>query len=244
MRDVASSPKPLEYGVPQGTVLGPLLFSLYFAPLEDVIKAHGINGMMFADDTQLYLSINCITNRTAILTKLELCVNDILIWCNKNKLACNPSKTEIVHLSSRFKHCELIPSISINNTLIAPVPTARDLGITVDNHLTLNSHINNICKRGSLAIRNIGRIRKYLNQADCEKLVHSFVTSRLDSCNSILCGLPESQISKLQRIQNTAARLVTKTKKSDHITPVLRQLHWLPISSRIQYKISYHIQGS
>ena len=83
-RDVASSPKPLEYGVPQGTVLGPLLFSLYFAPLEDVIKAHGINDMMFADDTQLYLSINCITNRTGILTKLELCVSDILIWCNKN----------------------------------------------------------------------------------------------------------------------------------------------------------------
>ena len=105
VRDVASSPKPLEYGVLQGTVLGPLLFYLNFAPLEDMIKAHGINGMMFADDTQLYLSINCITNRTAILTKLELWVNDILIWCNKNKLACNPSKTEIVHLSSRFKHC-------------------------------------------------------------------------------------------------------------------------------------------
>ena len=237
VRDVVSTAKPLQYGVPQGSVLGPLLFSLYFAPLEDVIKAHGIKCMMFADDTQLYLSISRTTNRTAILTKLELCVKDILIWCTKNKLACNPSKTEIAHLSSRFKHCELIPSISINNISIEPVPVARDLGITVDSHLTLNSHINSICKGCCLAIRNISRIRKYLNQADCEKLVHSFVTSRLDSCNSILYSLPESQLSKLQRIQNIAARLVTKTKKSDHITPVLRHLHWLPISYRIQYKI-------
>ena len=121
--------------------------------------------------------------------------------------------------------------------MIVPVPVARDLGITLNKHLTLHQHINNVSKSGSYAIRNIGRIRKYLNNEDCEKLVHAFVTSRLDCCNSILYGLPDSELAKLQRIQNTAARLVVRLKKSDHITPVLQKLHWLPVKSRINYKI-------
>lgn len=68
-------------------------------------------------------------------------------------------------------------------------------------------------------------------------MVHAFITSRLDSCNSILYGLPEAELSKLQRIQNTAARLVARVKKSDHISPVLHNLHWLPVRSRIVFKI-------
>ena len=92
----------------------------------------------------------------------------------------------------------------------------------------MTHHINNVCKSASHAIRNIGRIRKYLGKGDCEKLIHAFATFRLDCCNSILYGLPMSELSKLQRLQNTAA---------DHITPVLRNLHWLPVQSRITYKI-------
>jgi hypothetical protein len=198
---------------------------------------HGTDCMMYADNTQLYVSIDSLGNRSATAAKLELCVKDILIWCTANKLTCNPSKTEIVHLSSRFKHHELMSGIFIDDSIITPVPVARDLGIALDSHLKMNTHINNTCKAASFAIRNIGRIRSYLNQEHCEKLVHAFITSRLDSCNSILFGLPDTEISKLQRIQNTAARLVNRSKKSEHITPILRKLHWLPIKLRINYKI-------
>ena len=236
VRNTVSSNRRLQHGVPQGSVLGPLLFSLYFAPLEDLIREHGIDCMMYADDTQLYVTVNSM-DRPSALSKLELCVKDVLIWCTANKLACNPSKTEIVHLSSRFTQCDPLPDISVNGVAITPAPVARDLGIALDSHLKFNSHINNICKSASLAIRNIGRIRKYLCQADCEKLVHAFITSRLDCCNSILSGLPDSELDKLQRLQNTAARLVAREKKQDHITPLLRKLHWLPILSRISYKI-------
>ena len=117
------------------------------------------------------------------------------------------------------------------------IPAARDLGTILDSHLKLNAHVNNICKTAHYTIRSISRIQKYLSQKDCEKLIHAFVTSRLDSCNSILYDLPEYSLSKLQRIQNTAARLVFKTKKSDHITPVLAALHWLPIKYIIVFKI-------
>ena len=99
------------------------------------------------------------------------------------------------------------------------------------------SQINSISKSGTFALRNIGRISKYLSPADHEKLVHAFITSRLDSWNSLLFGLPVTHLNKLQRLQNSAARLITRTKKDQHITPVLHSLHWLPVTSRITYKL-------
>ena len=114
---------------------------------------------------------------------------------------------------------------------------ARNLGVIFDSRLTNFSHINSICRSASLALRNIGRVRKHLNQANTEHLVRAFITSRLDYCNSLLCGLPAKEINKLQRLQNSAARLVTKCKLREHITPILKELHWLPVDHRIIFKV-------
>ena len=106
----------------------------------------------------------------------------------------------MIHFCSRFTEArEDIGSISINGTKVIPVSSARNLGVVFDKFLDFSSHINAICKSATFSIRNIGRLRKYLNQADTERLVHAFVTSKLDSCNSILFGLPSYQIEKLQR---------------------------------------------
>ena len=235
--DSLSSEKKLLSGVPQGSVLGPILFSLFFGPLEDVILAHGLKVMVYADDTQLYISIGSYKDRPVALAKLELCIKDILVWCISNGLACNPGKTEIVHFLSRFSSSSTMRGININGISISPSSDARNLGVTVDSHLQMTKHVNNICKSAFLAIRNIGRIRKYLDRENCERLVHAFVTSKLDSCNSLLVGLPNSEIEKLQRVQNSAARLIMGTKRGEHITPVLYHLHWLPITCRIDFKI-------
>ena len=99
------------------------------------------------------------------------------------------------------------------------------------------SHINNICSSSFYYLYNICRIRKYLSRQSAISLIHAFITSKLDYCNSLLYGLPTIYINKLQRVQNAAARLVTNTPRICHITPILEDLHWLPIKYRTQFKI-------
>ena len=115
--------------------------------------------------------------------------------------------------------------------------SARNLGVKFDKHLTLNSYINDTCRAASFALHKIGIIRQFINRNSTERLVHAHVMSLIDFCNSILYGLPDMQINKFQRIQNSAARLVTHAQKHDHITPILYELHWLPIKVHVQYKI-------
>ena len=91
------------------------------------------------------------------------------------------------------------------------------------------SRVSNLCKSASFALKRIGDIRQYLDQPSTEKLIHAFVSSILDYCNSLLYGLPDKEVSKLQ--------LVTKTRRVDHITPILRKLHWLSVRKRSIFKI-------
>ena len=107
----------------------------------------------------------------------------------------------------------------------------------MDCHLSMDAHIKAICKKSYFHLRNLSKIRRYLSKDAQHKIVHAFISSNLDCNNALLYGLPKYQTDKLQRIQNSSARLVTRTKKQDHITPVLKSLHWLPVQSRIIYKI-------
>ena len=107
----------------------------------------------------------------------------------------------------------------------------------LDRHLDMRTHINQLCRSASFSLRRVGQVRRYLDTATMEKLTHALITCKLDQCNSLLYGLPDKDISKIQRIQNSAARLVTGTKRREHITSVLQNLHWLPIKKRIIYKI-------
>jgi hypothetical protein len=231
-----SGSKHPSFGVPQGSVLGPLLFILYFAPIEDLIRSHGLDCMLFADDSQLYITMKPVERHTAIVN-LEQCISDIQTFLLANRLSCNPKKTEVVHFHSRYLNIVPVTDIAIGDYSIPVSDQVHNLGSIFDKHLTMSSHINNICRSASLALRNIGRVRKYLDQTTTERLVHAFITSRLDYCNSLLYGVPEKDLNKLQRLQNSAARLVTRTKLRDHITPVLRTLHWLPVRQRITFKI-------
>ena len=119
------------------------------------------------------------------------------------------------------------------------------LGVHLDRTLSVQKHI---CCASFLELRRIASIRPYLSQSAAARLVAAMVISRLDYCNSVFIGLPADQIARLQRVQNNAARLVLKKRRRDHVTPLLEELHWLPVKFRCQYKIATlayrHFDGS
>jgi hypothetical protein len=193
--------------------------------------------MFYADDSQIYVILNSRQSSEAI-ESLELCAADVKSWAEENYLVLSDPKTEILHIYSNFsRNKSCVPEVKIGSSAITPKSQVKDLGVFLDKHLNLNAQISFICKKASFALRNLGKIRKYLDGPTTERLVHAFVSSQLDSCNSLLIGLPAYQLHRLQRIQNSAARLITLTRCKEHITPVLKNLHWLRVQERIKFKI-------
>ena len=177
---------------------------------------------MYADDCQLYIKIKRSNHRVS-LDQLELCNDDVLRWNTQNGLKCKPSKTEVIHFYSRYMPSDSISHLRVGTAIIEPVKEVRDLGITLDSTLTLRTHINNICRSGSLSLHKLSKIRKFSSQKDTKRVFHAFISSKLDYCNGLFYGSPSSEI--FRRLQNVAARLTMQTKNSDHITPVLINLH-------------------
>ena len=210
INNVKSDYHHLWCGVPQGSVAGPLAFIMFSAPLQDLIAAHGISSVVYADDTQLYITFD----RASAVKRIEKCVQDVKSWTLSNKLALNDSKTEIIFLSSRFTKNAPPPTFKIGQSIIESSEVPRNLGVLIDSSLRMSSHVDNVCRVALIAIRKIGQIRHYLDDDTTLRLVHAFVTSRLDSCNSLLYGLPDKELSKVQRVQNTAARLVSCLHRS------------------------------
>ena len=128
---------------------------------------------------------------------------------------------------------KLNPSVlHVGDHTIDPSVNVRNLGTIFDNSISMDTHINQVCRTAFCHIHNIRRISKYFSQESLKTLVHAFVTSRIDYCNSLLYDLSKYHISKLQTEQNPAARLITNTRKYDHITPGLYNFHWLPVFYR------------
>ena len=130
-----------------------------------------------------------------------------------------------------------VSHVQVGDSQIARSTTARNIGAYFDSEMTLSDHISITIRSSYNQIRSIAKIRKYLTSESAKKLVHAFITSRLDNLNSLLINLPNHQISRLQKVQNSAARLITRQKMDCHVTPLLKDLHWLPVESRIKYKI-------
>ena len=128
-------------------------------------------------------------------------------------------------------------SVSVGDSNILPSPKVRDLGVIFYECLTLDAHISNICRRAHFHLRNIGRIRMLFSFEASSQLIHTLITTTLDYCNGILFNLPKNKIERLQRIQNQAARMLKRIPGRNHITSVLKDLHWLRINEKIEFKI-------
>ena len=231
----SSSSVPLRYGVPQGSVLGPLLFVLYTTPLSTIIAKHSVGHHLFADDTQLQKSASPAELNEMIST-LQLCTSDIKDWMTDNRLKLNDDKTEALLFSCTNKVASLPKSVSFNACEIPFSSSVRDLGFVLDANLSMRLHITKVCQVAYLELKRISSIRHLLTESATKTLVTSCVLSRLDYCNSLLIGAPLSVIQPLQRVQNFAARLVLKASRFESSASLLCRLHWLPVQQRIKYK--------
>ncbi len=134
-------------------------------------------------------------------------------------------------------HCTESLGLQFATRCTVTSSTVKNLGVKLDSNLSFENHISHVTKTAFFHLRNIAKLRNMLTVSGAEKLVHAFMTSRLDYCNALLGGCPASSINKLQIVQNAAARVLTRSSKYDHITPILQSLHWLHIKYRISYKI-------
>ena len=176
---------------------------------------------MYAYDTQVYLGIS-LQDATASMENLKLCLNDIKSWMTNAKLKQNPSKTELLLIGTKQQRKQFL---SLFPTFIS----ARNIGVTFDRELKFDHHIRQICKSCFYHIRDLRRIRRHLSMDTAKMIENSLFTSRLDYCNSFLFNVDDKYMKQLQRVQNSLARVVCKTSKFCHITPVLHSLHWLKI---------------
>ena len=228
-----SVPHRLTTGVPQGSVMGPLLFAIYTTSLGPIIRSHGFSYHCYADDTQLFLSFP--PEDTTVSARISDCLADISTWMKNHHLQLNLAKTELMVFPAKQAIHHNI-SINIDSLSLVPSKTARNLGVIIDDQLTFTDHIASVSRSCRFALYNIRKIRPYLTQYATQLLVQTLVSSRLDYCNALLTGLPACVVKPLQMIQNAAARLVFNQPKRAHVTPLLIELHWLPVAARIKFK--------
>ena len=168
-----------------------------------------------------------------------------------NKLKLNDSKTELFLISSP-RHAAAVSQLGIDlkigGSVITPSSCITNLGIVFDSNLNMKQHVSKLCRTVNFHIRNLWRIRRFIDRTTCAHAVRSLILSRLDYCNSLLGGLPKSDMQRLQRLQNRAARLVYHVDRRTSAAPLIRELHWLPVQQRVYFKILVHVynclQGS
>jgi hypothetical protein len=235
---LSSRSHQLECGVPQGSVLGPLLFILFTADVELIAQRAGLVIHSYADDIQL-LGRTSTENVVALSDTFARCIGEINDWMTSNRLKLNPDKTQFIWLGTRQRLAKItLTSICLGNTMVEFQDTVTVLGVIVDSELSMQSHIRNIARSCFYQLRQLWSIRRCITTSVAKSLIHAFVISRIDYCNSVLCGVSLSNLALLQSVMNGAARFISRRRKFDHISDVLRDdLHWLPVVNRVDYKL-------
>ena len=234
------------YGVPQGSILGPVLFILYTKHLQHIAEKHHIHTQMYADDTQLYVSFDPRTNCDSFYSSVETCLSEINNWLTKQFLKLNESNTKLILLCKPsvrklFQDYNHQFAITLNNSQISEVnwsnEKVKSLGIYLDPDLTMTNHVLYLKKFCVGKLMEWKRIRTFLSEKTRLLLVKQIILAKFDYNNVLFIGLPKHILNDLQFVINCAIRFIYKLKYRDHVTPYLKRAHILPISYRIDHKV-------
>ena len=234
-RSPSSSVGPIQ--LLQGSVLGPVFFIMYAADLQELIEQHQLTPYGYADDTQVYGSCGP-ADAGGLAQKMSICIDEVSLWMKANRSQLNQPKTEVVWFaSSRRQHRFTSDPVRVGGTYVLPASTARDLGVHLDSDISMKKHINMTVRACFTALRRIRTLRRSLPRHALLTLIRALVVSKVDYCSSVLNGLPGRQLNRLQSILNAAARTIFCTRKHEHITPLLYELHSLKVEERIKFKL-------
>ena len=211
---------------------------MYTKDLEAIVTKYGFSIHLYADDTQVYFAFD-VHSSNPDLSAMNLCFKEIRQWMSLNFLKLNDDKTEFVDIGvyeSPIKSLVLSDEVEISPTM-----KAKNLGFVFDHQMNLDNQVNAVSKSCYLNLRNLGKIASHLTKELKIQLVHSNVLSFIDYCNAVYGALSESNLQKLQKIQNNAVRFIFGIygkERRQSITPYLKKLHFLPVRYRIKYKIA------
>jgi hypothetical protein len=228
----ASTTKNFECGVPQGSVLGPILFTVYLIGIEELFRGSEISYVIYADDIHLSISASVDDLHTAA-TKLAAKIMEIKLWLQRNGLILNENKTECVLFGTAplLAKCSLT-HLRLGNHDIQLSNSTRYLGVILDSSLTMDEHIRKVCRESFGYMRAISRQRKAMDNTSLRMLLNSLVLSRIEYASSLLFGVNKSLLKRLEAVSNSALRIVARKRKFDHLTEARLQHLWLPVESR------------
>ena len=239
LKGMCSNTFDLPFGVPQGSCLGPVLFTEYASSLFSIFRNHSVSAHAYADDHQLYMAFwPNLESQNQAVSCMESCLDDVKSWMISNKLKLNYLQTEFIIMGSHQQLAKIdLTRIRVGESRISVVDDVWNPGAYLDKNMSMKTHIEVKCNTSFCQPYSLRRIRKYLSCQATETLIHAFIFSHIDYCNGLLNGVPKYQIHKLQRNQNMAAKLAHKLPKFSHFTPLLMDLHWLPVEYHIKYKL-------
>ena len=231
----------LEFRVPQGSVLGPILFNIYIRSIYKHIELTGFSIKGFADDHQVYISFSPEFQLHFLCQQIKLVMDLIEKLMNCYFLKLNPKKTQIIVFGPESVRKKIIINgvfIENDKTCVRFRSVVQNLGVFLDAGMSYDKQVKKVVSSSFLSIKNISRIKGFLTIKEKCTLLTSLVLSKIDYCNSLYYGMNCSLLKKLQVVQNSAVRLVFNKQKYDHSSALLFKLHWLPVKDRITYKIS------
>jgi len=227
-------------GVPQGSVLGPILFLLYCADIVNIAQRCSVSVHSYADDTQLYVhckTIDCSTEAHRLVS----CIEQLNSWMMSNRLKLNADKTQFLWCGSAQQRKNIsVKELVLMDHRLAVSDSVTCLGILIDADLSFAPHVKRVSAKCFYHLRQLWTIRPALSADNAKMLALALIASRVDYCNSILYRVPAVHVRPLQLVLNAAARFVVKKRRFDHITATIRdELHWLPVRQRITYKLCW-----